>query len=365
MEEARRDFQYSCFSEQELTLFNEDLKSILTTDNLLELTNEEARAKRQDSILHLSDGLNDPNINRDVVNLMINYSLDNEINKLQVLYAYKSVIDKANESDNFRVPNRLIDLVAKIASEEGEDSMAGDIMQLRVPFEELIGKKLVESTVDDEELETEEDSDSEILVIDQPTQKIAKGFQEELDLLTDEEEEMLGELINTTFDALENSIGPIHAKDVQILEEHSYEPDDLYKDIATGRFNTNEGKNVAIAAQDMELLKQFGEDADELFKYLQLGRFMTPEGQNAAILRQDFERLKSSEYDADELLKNLILSRFISKEGIRAAEYRQDSERLAKNHDNINMLKKDLKLNNFLTPQGKAEAQKRIEEIES
>ena len=363
MEKARTDFEYPRFSEQELTLFSEDLKSILTTDNLLKMSEEEARAKRQDSIEHLAVGLNDANINRDVVNLMINYTNDNEINRLHVLYAYKSVIDKANESDDFNVPNKLIDLVAKIASDEGEDSMAGDIMQLRVPFEELIGKNIVESVVEHEE--SVDEIDSEVSVINQTVHKIAKAYKEELELQADEEEEQLNEHIDSTFDELDNSVSPMHAQDVEILEEHSYVIDDLRQDIASGRFKTTEGLNVAIAAQDMELLKIYGEDEDELLKCLQLGRFMTPEGQAAAILKQDFERLKHSGYDADELLQNLVLHNFISKEGIRAAEYRQDSERLSKNYDTIEGLQKNLKLNNFLTPQGKAEAQKRIQDLES
>lgn len=365
MEKARNEFQYTSFSDQELTLFTEDLKSILTTENLAVMTQEEAKNKRSESINHLAEALADRSISRDVVNLMINFQLDNDTNKLQVLYAYKSVIEKATANKTVAVPHNLLDFVAGIAEKQGEDSMAADIMQLRVPLEEIIGKQLVESSMDDgDDYQEDEEDDSKVLLIDGSTQKIAKGYKDELDLQADEEEEMLGALINETFDALNSSVGPEHAKDVKILEEHSYEPDDLYKDIATGRFSTNEGRNAAIAAQDMELIKQFGNVEDELFKYLQLGRFMTAEGQNAAILRQDFERLKSHSYDADELLQNLVLNRFISKEGIRAAEYRQDSERLAKHGESADELKKDLKLNNFLTPQGKIEAQNRIKELE-
>lgn len=361
MEEMPKKREYNSLSDQELGLFNEDLEIILTTDHIIELSEEEARDKRKDAVIHLADGLNDVSINKDVANMMMDYHLNQDIRPTQVLYAYMNVIQQANEAETFRVPNRLLGFVAEIAQKEGEDSIAGDISQLRSPFEELIGEKMTSSIV---EYTDEDIFEDELAVIEGSTARVAKGFRDNLDIIADEEDESLGGIINETFDNLNESLSPDHAADALILENHTYEADDLFKDLATGRFKTAEGRNAAAAAQDLERLKQYGEDEDELFRQLQLGRFLTAEGFNAAILRQDLERLQSHSAKADELLKDLCLHRYISDEGMKAAEYAQDAQRIAEHGGDADSLKKDLKLNNFLTKQGKQEALHRIKELE-
>ena len=362
MSEKFENRNLDTLTEQESTLFKDDLAVMISTDRLVDLSDEDARNLRYEARDHLAIGLNNTSINKEVANIMIQYVMGKDVNNDHALYAYWSVINKANESDEFSVPNRIIGFVAEMAKESGEDSMVADIMQLRRPFDEVIDIDYDDEDEEDEELTLggQEEISGAVVVKDGSTADVAKGFKDELDLLSDEEQSNLGALINETFDDLNDSLSPAHAKDNKILEDHSFEAEDLLKDIATGRFNTNEGRKAAEAAHDMERLNDIGKDEEELFKNIQLGRFLTPQGQNAAIIRQDFERLKSNSYDADELLKNLVMQRFISEEGIRAAEARQDSERLAKNGQNAVELHKDILLGKFLTDVGRAEAKRQL-----
>jgi hypothetical protein len=357
MNEAPKDHNFYPLTEQEYVIFQDDINNILGED----IQTIGAKQERHDAINHLAVGLNDAEINSNVAEMMIECGEHEDTNDIHVLYAYASVINKANEIEEFKVPSKLIVYVTEIAKKYQEDDIASEMSKLRMPLEEIIGSALLKDTLKDE---NQENSVSISEAGRRDLLETTKDMKKRLLETTDEEEQRLGELINESSDELDSCLSPDHAGDVELILEKSKTADDIYNFIKNGNFKTTEGLQSARAWQDMERLEEIGTDEEELFENITMGRFLTTEGINAAVMRQDFQRLISHYSNADDLLRQLKMQRFFSKEAISAAEHRQDSLRLSMHMNSSRALNKDLLLNYFLTEQGRTEAVNRIAELE-
>ena len=232
-------------------------------------------------------------------------------------------------------------------------------MQMRRAFDEPIT-----SYEDDEELIAEgaSEADGVLVVEEESVASITKSFKDQLTIFADEEFENLGAQINETFDELNNSISPRHAKDIKRLEDHTFEAIDLYKDLYLGHFITSEGIRAASFAHDMERIKDNEKDAFALYKAISLGKFLTEQGRKTASIKQDLARLECNIDNALQLFKDISLGRFLTQEGVATALHAQDAQRLIERADDINGLKRDLYMGRFLTEKGRAEAERLIDQ---
>jgi len=369
MENMEQSFEESFLSPQEIEYNERFLDSLLTDVDFLQLKTEEAKQKRSEAIESLANGINDAKVGAEVVDLMVDYVENRGLKGVQTLYAYMSVIYKANEAEDFNVPNSFISYVADLAKSHGEDAMAGDIMQLRSPFQVEIGRALVEQETEiDPSAQTEpEDFDDRIAVakpaFDAHTRVLSHDATEDLKKRLEKESESLEILIDYLVDELDTCISPDHAKDVFNFENHSLDATDLYIDIRRRLFKTAEGQRVAEAVQDHELIKKHSEDAHGLYLDIRRKRFFTSEGYNSAILKHDLMLLQKHAKDYLDLNLNIRRNRFLTIEGLRAAQLNHDLARLNDLKDSSIELKRDLKSGRFFTEEGQAGAKYRIEEL--